>query len=201
MARLPILLLGLTGLLIAANSNPRIAYNLAASQAKLGNSAAALAGLRDFSEMGLVYDLAADDDFATLKGSSQFAAVMQRMVANKRPVSHSTVAFPLTEPDLIPEDLAYDPKTRRFFVSSVRKSKIITADGKEFAKADCSILALAVDAERRILWATTGWVAQCEGCNKSDEAKTALLAFDLDSGALKRRIESPIKGVLGDMTI
>ena len=31
--------------------------------------------------------------------------------------------------------------------------------------------------------------------------KTALLAFDLDSGQLKQRIESPVKGLLGDMTI
>ena len=181
--------------------NPRIAYNLAASEAKLGNSAAALTILRNLAEMGLVYDLAADEDFAALKSSSQFAAIAKRMQANKRQVSHSTVAFPLAETDLIPEDLAYDPKTRRFFVSSVRKSKIITADGKEFAKADWSIFALAVDAERRILWATTGWVPQCELCIKSDDGKTALLAFDLDSGALKRRIESPVKGLLGDMTI
>ena len=121
--------------------------------------------------------------------------------SNKDPVSHSKVAFTLAEPDLIPEDLAYDLKTGRFFVSSVRKSKIITADGRDFAKADGPILALAVDADRRVLWATTGWVPHCEGCNKGDEGKTALLAFDLASGGLKRRINSPVKGLFGDMTI
>ncbi len=181
--------------------NSRLTYNLAASEAKLGNRSAALTGLRNLADMGLIYDIGADEDFATLKGSSEFAAIVKRIESNKKPVSHSSVAFPLKERDLIPEDLAYDPKTRRFFLSSVRKSKVITSDGKEFATTDWSTLALAVDAERRILWATTGWVPQCESCKSSDEGKTALLAFDLDSGALKRRVDSPVQGLLGDMTI
>jgi hypothetical protein len=116
-------------------------------------------------------------------------------------VSHSSPAFALAERDLIPEDIAYDPKTRRFFVSSVRKSKIIAADGSEFAKTDWPVLALRVDARRRILWAATGWLPHCEHCQEADKDKSALLAFDLDSGALKERIESPVKGLLGDMTI
>ena len=129
----------------------------------------------------------------------------RKLPDNKKPVSHSSPAFALAEPDLIPEDIAYDPKTRRFFVSSVRKSKIIRIDGeanaRDFANADWPVLALRVDSRRRILWAATGWVAQCERCKDADKDKTSLLAFDLDSGALKQRIESPVPGLLGDMTI
>lgn len=181
--------------------NPRITYNLAASEARLGNRAAALTGLRNLADMGLVYDLASDQDFASLKGSSEFAGIVKRIESNKNLVSHASIAFTIRERDLLPEDIAYDPRTRRFFLSSVRKSKIVTSDGKEFAKADWSTLALAADPERRILWATTGWVPQCESCKKSDEDKTALLELDLDSGAVKRRIDSPVPGLLGDMTI
>lgn len=181
--------------------NPRIAYNLAASDAKLGDPQPALRRLHDLAKMGLVYDLNADEDFASIRKTLEYAAVLTQMQENKKPVSHSTVAFTLAETDLIPEDIAHDPKTGRFFISSVRKSKIITADGKEFAKADWSVLALAVDAKRRILWAATAWVPHCERCKAEDKDKTALLAFDLDSGALKQRIASPVKGLLGDMTI
>jgi hypothetical protein len=63
------------------------------------------------------------------------------------------------------------------------------------------VLALTVDAKRRLLWATTAWTPPCERCAKSDDGKTALLAYDLDSGALKRTIAAPLQGVLGDMTI
>ena len=181
--------------------NPRIIYNLAASEALLGDGSAARAGLRNLAGMGLIYDFGADPDFATLRGSSAFDAVLKQVESNKKAIGHSSPAFTLAEPDLIPEDIAYDAKTRRFFVGSVRKSKVILTDGSEFAKTDWPVFALRIDVARRILWAATGWIPQCEHCDAADKDKTALLAFDLDSGALKHRVESPVKGLLGDMTI
>jgi hypothetical protein len=191
----------LRGLKPLMPGNPGVVYNLAVSDAALGDARDALAELRNLAGMGLVYDFAADASFSSLRESSEFAAIVKQIDGNKKPVSHSSPAFALAERDLIPEDIAYDPKTRRFFVSSVRKSKIIAGDGSEFAKADWPVLALRVDARRRILWAATGWLPHCEHCQEADKDKTALLAFDLDSGALKERIESPVPGLLGDMTI
>jgi sugar lactone lactonase YvrE len=185
--------------------NPRIVYNLAAADARLGDSQAALAGLRNLAGMGLIYDFAADGDFSSLRPSGDFAAIVRQVDENKKPVSRSTSAFTLRERDLIPEDIAFDPATRHFFVSSVRESKIIKIDragtSTDFAKANWPVLALRVDPRHRILWAATGWLPHCERCNQADEDKSALLAFDLDSGALSQRIESPVKGLLGDMTI
>ena len=185
--------------------NPSVIYNLAASNSVLGDALAALSGLRNLAGMGLIYDFAADADFSSLLTSREFADIVQHINENKKPVSHSSASFTLAERDLIPEDIAYDPATRRFFVSSVRQSKIIAllgaTDSRDFAKTDWPVLALRVDARRRILWAATGWVPHCERCNKIDEDKSALLAFDLDSGAFRQRIESPVKGLLGDMTI
>jgi len=181
--------------------NPRIAYNLAAAEARLGNTAEALGALRNWAGMKLVYDLGSDEDFASLRSSPEFAAIVKEVVEHRKPVSHSTAAFTLPVRDLIPEDIAYDPAARRFFVSSVRQGTIVTQDGKTFAKSDWSILALRVDAGRGVLWAATGWIPHCERCVVADKDKTALLAFDLKSGELKQRIASPVKGLLGDMTI
>ena len=139
--------------------NPRVVYNLAASDAVLGDAQAALTGLRNLAGMGLVYDFAADADFSSLRESSEFAAIVKQIDDNKKPVSHSIAAFALAERDLLPEDITYDPKTRRFFVSSVRKSKIIGVDWQGVREADWPVLALRVDSRRRILWAATGWVA------------------------------------------
>jgi hypothetical protein len=181
--------------------NPRIIYNLAASEAMLGNKPAAFAELRNLADMGLVFDFAADHDFASLRESAEFAAIVKKIDANKMPVSHSAPAFAISELELITEDIAYDALTLRFFISSVRQAKIITVDGRDFAKTDWPVLALRADSNRRILWASTGWLPQCLHCDAADKDKTALLAFDLDSGALKQRIESPVAGLLGDMTI
>ncbi|HEX5226784.1 MAG TPA: hypothetical protein VFW44_03705 [Bryobacteraceae bacterium] len=184
--------------------NPRIQYNLAASEAKLGNKAVALTGIRDLARAGLIYDFAADDDFAALRSTPEFAAVVKQVEENKKAISHSATVFALSERDLIPEDIAYDPKTRRFLIASVRQAKIIETDGattRDFAKTEWPVLALRMDERRGILWAATGWLAHCEHCSAGDKDRTALLAFDLNSGALRKRIESPVPGLLGDMTI
>ena len=183
--------------------NPRIAYNLAAAEALLNHPEAALARLREWSAMGLIYDVAGDDDFATLRSLPDFQAIAAHVADARKPVAGGTIAFRLPAPDILPEDIAYDPKTRRFFVSSVRQGKIFTTDGREFARTGWGAMALRADPRRRILWATTAWLPQCESCatSEADKDKTAILAFDLDTGALKQRIESPLPGLLGDMTL
>jgi hypothetical protein len=183
--------------------NPRILYNLAASEAALGNRDAALAILRNLADAGLIYDFAADTDFAGLHDTAAFREILARVAESRKPVRGGVLAFPIVQHDLIPEDIAYDAKTRRFFLSSVRLGKIFTGDGKTFAQTGWGTFALRADTARRILWATAGWVPQCEACQESDKDKdkTALFAFDLDSGALRQRIESPVPGLLGDMTL
>jgi sugar lactone lactonase YvrE len=181
--------------------NPRVAYNIAASEAMLGNREKAFKALREWSAMGLVYDIASDADFVSLKDSPEFAAVAARVAESKRPIGRSVVAFELPAADVLPEDIAYDPVTRRFFVSSVRKGIVVTADGREFARSEWPILALRVDPKRRLLWASTGYVPHGENVKESDKDKTALLAFDLATGAQRQRIDSPLPGLLGDMTI
>ena len=75
--------------------------------------------LERVARMGLVFNLAGDVDFATLKDDPAFRAVVDTMSANLRPSVNSETAFELTEKDFLPEGLAYDEKTRSFFVSSV----------------------------------------------------------------------------------
>ena len=181
--------------------NPRIAYNLAAAEAMLAHRDAALTALRDWAAMGLIFDVAADTDFASLHDTPEFAAITTRIARNKEPVAHATVAFPLPTLDVLSEDIAYDAVTRRFFISSVRKGIVITADGREFARSEWPILALRIDPARKLLWASTGYIPQGENAKESDKDKTALLAFDIATGAQKRRIDSPLPGLLGDMTI
>ena len=181
--------------------NPRIAYNLAASEAVLGHREAAVRAMGSLAAMGLLYDLDADADFASLRGLPAYRAALARIAAAKQPVTHSTLAFPIAEPDLLPEDIAYDPRDRRFFISSARHGRILTGEGREFARTPWGAMALRADPARRLLWATTGWLPHCDECKPGDKDKTALLAFDLDTGARKLLIESPLPGLLGDMTL
>jgi sugar lactone lactonase YvrE len=177
-----------------------IAYNRAAADAHLGNASAALAGLDALCKMGLVFDLASDTDFESLRGMQQYDAALRCMTRNAQPVTHAKPWQVLKDADLLPEDLAYDPVSQQLFVSSIRSNAIIDSNGRLFATADLPILALAVDEQRRTLWATIGWLAQCERCAATDKDRTALVAFDIDSRRMTRRVDSA-PGLLGDMTI
>lgn len=181
--------------------NARTAYNLAAAAAKLGNRPAAFAGLHALCEMALTYDLNADEDFASLRGSTEFNDALACMQRNTAPVTHAHKWLALKETDLLPEDLAYDPQTQRIFVGSIVRNLILESSGKVFATTDLPVLALAVDAKRRTLWATVGWMPHCKSCAASDEGKTALLAFNLDTGKVTEWLSSPDPGLFGDMTI
>lgn len=191
----------LTALLPLMPGNPRIMYNLAAADAHLGDAAGALEQLRTLAGAGLIYDFNSDEDFSPLRGAAGFNSILRQVEENRKPVAHAAPVSNLSERDLLPEDLAYDPHTHRFLIGSVTRCKIVTADGQVFAQSNWPVMALRVDAGRRILWAATGWIANCEHCYDSDRDKSALLAFDLDSGALLKRFNCPIKGLLGDMTI
>jgi len=181
--------------------NPRILYNMAAADAVLGHRQRALEELLSLASAGLIYDLAADSDFSSLRDSAEYAAVLKKMEQNRAPVAGATHVQTLPERDMLPEDIAYDPKKREFLIGSVTGSKIVRADGSVLAQSTWPIMALRIDEKRRILWAATAWLPHCQTCRPDDKDKTALLAFNLDSGALLKRFDAPVAGMLGDMTI
>ncbi len=186
--------------------NVRVAYNTAAAAAHLGDIPEAFAGLSALCDMGVVFDLASDADFDSLHGTPRYEAALTCMKRNAQPVSHAHLLRTLDEVDLLPEDIAYDPTSKQMFVSSIRKAKIIDTNGALFAAMELPVLALAIDDARRTLWASIGWLPQCERCSASDpstseKGRTALVAFDIDSRRMTRRVDSPVEGVLGDMTI
>ena len=181
--------------------NFRNVYNSAATEARLQNNGTAIAELRILAMMGLIFDPRTDEDFNTLASHPHWLSLLAVIDGNKRAVTRSQRRLTIADRDLLAESIAYDRRAKRFLISSVRQAKIVTADGKLFAKSEWPVFALAIDAKRRLLWASTGWVPQCEACNKADEGRSALLAFDLETGALRHRVASPLKGLLGDMTI
>lgn len=129
------------------------------------------------------------------------AELTQAGIGQTQSVSQARLEQTLSLTDLIPEDIAYDPHARRYFISSVRKAIVLTSDGKLFARAPWSVFALAINQKRKLLWATSAFVPQCEACKKSDEGKSALIAYDLHSGEQKLYLPSPVPGPLGDITI
>jgi hypothetical protein len=182
------------------SGHPDTVFGMAKAEALLGHPAAALEWLDAYAAMGLVRDLSDQPDLANLRQADGYAAVLARLEANKRPRSSSVRAFALPDPDLLTEDIAYDPGTGRFFVSSIREAKIVAIgkDGsgaRDFVPAGrdaiWGVLALAVDARRGVLWATTAAMPQTHGYRAEDQGHTAVLRYDLATGKLQKRYDLP----------
>ena len=201
----------LTALKRALPGSPTLAYNLAASAARLGQLEGTLSPLWELRDAGLVYDLEADADFATMLADPNVKSVRDQLLANREPVGKPRRLMSFAATDALPESLAWDERTRRLFVSDVRHCEIrVYSDptqapvtDRRFAQLPSSVFALGIDAKRQRLWATIATVAQADGCGEGPPAqeRTALVALDLKTGRVLRRIEAGLPGVLGDLLV
>ncbi len=176
-------------------------------QLTLGDEQAALATVATVSTFG--HDLPLDQD-PRLEAIWQHPKLREALTAQResatRVLAPSTPAFRLQQPDLIPESVVFDPETEDFYISSVRQRKILrytrlggVADvlGPDSGGIDpeeapiFSILGMAIDPERRALWAVSAALPQTSGYTDAWQNRSELLRIDLDSGSLVGRLQPP----------
>jgi sugar lactone lactonase YvrE len=142
--------------------------------------------------------------FASIGHDPRFkeADAMIRAQAAKTP--RATVAFTVTEKDLVPESIAYDPVEKVFYVSSLWKRKIARVKpGSAGAPAAVSdfveegadeldaVHGLKVDAVRRRLWAVSAAAPEMKGFRPEAYGRSALYEYDLVSKKLVRKVALP----------
>src|SRR4029078_6313736 len=131
--------------------------------------------------------------------------IRKQLVDEEPKTGDLPMAFRLKAPKLIPEGIAYDDSTKRFFLGSLSQRKIIVTDGKgdvhDFSgpedKLDC-ILGLTVDKDRTHLYAvsTSGF----EDSAKT-ERRNAVVCYDLKTGRLTDRFAAADAMQLNDLTL
>ena len=107
-------------------------------------------------------------------------------------VDHSSIAFTLEEKDLLPENLAFDPKTGIFLVGSTRNGKILGVQPGcrewDFVNARAGglwmVIGMKADSKRRVLWVASSDGGNLVGRRPTDGNAAGLFKFDLDTGAL-----------------
>lgn len=106
----------------------------------------------------------------------------------------ASVVFTIPEPDLLPENVAYDRETGAYFVGSTRKGKILrilAGEVTEFrpARADglWMVIGMKVDPVRRVLWVCSSQGENLAGDTLRDGRAAGLFRFHLDTGALLDR--------------
>ena len=192
-------------------NHPRLLYNLADAYALNNQPAESLAILERLTAMDLFFDVGKDDDFKSLFDLPRFKKVQSEFALNQKAINRSQKALTIPNKDLITEGIAFDPKTKRFFVSSIHKRKIVSIDknGKvsDFSlESDglWSVSGMRVDEKRNILWAATTAFPQMENFQKADDGKSAIFKYDLKTGKLVQKYllsNADAKHALGDLVI
>jgi streptogramin lyase len=192
--------------------HPSIVYNLARADARLGRTEDALAWLQTYAATGLTRDVAADSAFLGMREAPGWASLAERIAGNARPLATAQPAFTLPDSAFLPEGVTFDARTRRFFLSGLRSGGILayaaeTGDFREFVPegrdGQWAMLAIAVDTANNTLWATTAAIPIFGAYQAADSGRSAVLAYDLETGILRRRWDPPASGrhQLGDMTV
>lgn len=185
---------------------------LASAYALSGDTAAALGTLRHFAALGYTADIDADTDLTSLRGHPALDSLRRALQANAAPLVRSRPAFTLVERDLLTEGIAYDPKSRMFFVGSVHQGKILRVDARGHASPFVPAglpgfwapLGMRVDPARRALWVAASALPQTAGFDSTNTGRSGVFRFDLATGALTGRYPIPDDGALhalGDVTV
>ncbi len=197
-----------TALTMRAN-HPGIMLALAAAEARLGKTEDSLDHLEQFVGMGLAANLGTDEAFSSLLGEPRFTGVLSRIERNLSPVGAVTTAVTLGDGAALFEGMAIDARNGHLFASSVRRNKIIVVeDGKprDFSPADSglwSVFGLAIDYRNDLVWAASSAGPQTEGATPETYGAAGVFAFDLQTGALKRKAVLPPDGqaAFGDVAV
>jgi len=180
------------------NGHPNVRIVRARIGAHLGDTASAYASLRDFAAMGMRRRIEADTDLVALRGTRSWNALMERIAVNGATVGHFTPAFAMPDSDFVAEDITWDPTGKRWLVSGIRRSVIVSVDrlGRQEtlvrgADKGWGFLALAVDSARNTLWATAEAIPLALGFDSTLAGKAAVFRYDLRDGSMLERYDLP----------
>lgn len=192
------------------NNYPSAILSVARGYMEAGENEKALDALTEFADLGQMDDGMLDGSnktFEALAESPRYKKVLDRFRQNKTPVSTAEIAFSLSDPGLVAEDIDYDFASKAFLITSVLEKKIVRVSEKggatDFAASPSGwpMLAIKIDAVRKLVWATEVALDGFTAAPKADWGKSAVLCFDLNSGKLLRRVEGPPGAALGDLAL
>ena len=192
--------------------HPRALYVLAVALAHDGQLDRAMKPLSRLAAMGLHRNIDEDARLAMLRDRPGFEELAARFRDNGEPIGTAVRGMTHDQRRFIPEGIAYDRDTNRYFLSSVyRREVVVPGEGGRFsafipsaAHGIYSAMGLFAEPNRRLLWIATAALPQMRGYDESLAGRSAVLAVDLDSGRISRRFDAPANAgphAFGDITL
>jgi hypothetical protein len=184
--------------------HPRALVALARGHAQRGDTATALAVLRDLVAAGISRDLTGDSLLHPLTANAGWADIARGLAANAAPRGQTIPAFVVSDSGFAAEDIAYDARRGRYLLSSIARRSVlaIDRDGAERTLLASTpeaplwaVLALGVDSARDRLWVTTAGNDRIPGIAPGGRRRASVLYLDLATGRIVRRFDLPDDGV------
>jgi hypothetical protein len=169
---------------------------LALAYAKIDDKPHAYDTLVRMQTQGFGYDIANDKRFDPIHGTKVWDYLVANLNVNAKQFGEGRVAFTLPKGDYLYDALAWDAKRGDLLVGSVRDGSIrrVDAHGKaaDFIAPDANnglwgVDALAVDATRGKLYASSSSTTIYRGFSADNAGKAGIFEFDLASGKFLKK--------------
>jgi hypothetical protein len=180
---------------------------------RMNDTAAVLDALTRYADLGLGRNLTADTALAKLAALPAFRSVAARHAAQLAPMVRGRPVAVLPDSTFYPEGMDVDPHSGFMYVASVRHRTIaeLTRRGDYIREllprggvGLGALLAVRVDAQRGVLWATTSGIGQTAGFQPADSNINRLLRIRLPDGEIDGRWDIPAGAAghtLGDVAV
>ena len=180
---------------------------------RMRDTAAVLDALTRYADLGLGRNLTADTALAALVALPAFQAVAARHAAQLAPITRGRPVAVLPDSTFYPEGMDVDPRTGFLYVASVRHRTIaeLTHRGDYIREllprggvGLGALLAVRVDPQRGVLWATTSGIPQMAGFQPPDSNIHRLLRIRLPDGEIDGRWDIAVAATgntLGDVAV
>ena len=187
---------------IFLNGSPTSGLEVARALLQLHRPDEALVETRRFVAMGQTHAILDSPLFQPVRKD-----IDAQLRKNRVSVVRAATVMEISDAGLLPEDIDYDPRSKRFFVTSILEHSIVALDasGNRQVFADSPdhwpMVALKVDGKRRRLWATEVAEDGFSAVPAADWGRSVLLEYELDRGTLLSRHEGSAHANLGDMVL
>lgn len=167
---------------------PYLYYNIAKAYRLNNNDSLAVIYLNKVAELGGGFQMEEDSIFKPMLKNSDYIRVVDKIKSNRTFEHKSDTALIIKVQELIPEGLAFDPRSKSFYISSIYHKNVISIDsnGKaqnfvdrgQYGMED--VLGMKIAPDNRKLWVCSAILGHLVNNKRSSK----ILQFDLDSKTL-----------------
>ena len=188
-----------------------VKYNLAAAYAVNDRVDKSISTIEELIQVDSQFSFDADSVFGSLKSHAAYSDLLRKATHADEPIEKSQLGFELDDVSFHPESVAYSEKTGLFYISSMRKRKIVTYDPQSgeiedwFTTKDAydlyGVMGMKPSPDGLSLWFCSAPLPQIQGFREDGQYTPTVFRVSLVDKTEIDRFALPVGSVPGDLAI